>query len=158
MQSNSPFSTPPPIPTPDGNFTPVQPQATIMDRSDWKTAPSIVRGWAYPLTWLGIVVLPFAMLGTMALISRAGIIAVLLLAFFVALFAADIWLNQNFKKGAPAAWVLQIVLSSLSVLSLPISLLTRGGNPIGSIVGFLIHGYILSQWFKPETKAWFGRS
>ncbi len=158
MQNNSPFSAPPPIPTPDGNLPPLQPRDMTMNRSDWKTAPSIVRGWAYPLTWLGIVILPFAILGTMALISRAGAMAILLLSFFVALFAADIWLNRNFKKGTPAAWTLQIVLSSLSIIGLPISLLTRGGNPIGGVVGFLIHAYLLSQWFKPETKAWFGKS
>jgi len=156
MKDQSPFSTPP-IPTPDGNFPQAQPQNTTMTHDDWKTAPSIVRGWAYPLTWLGIVILPLAMIGAGILIKTAGTTGILLMAFFLALFIADVWLNRSFKKGVPAAWIVQIVLSGISVLSLPINLLSRGGNPIGGMIGFAIHAYILSQWFKPETKAWFGR-
>lgn len=70
MQSNSPFSTPPPIPTPDGNFSPVPRPETIMDRSDWKTAPVIVKGWAYPLTWLLMVICGVGILGGLMLFTR----------------------------------------------------------------------------------------
>ncbi len=157
MKDQSPFSTPPPIPTPDGNFPQAQPQNTTMTHDDWKTAPSIVRGWAYPLTWLGIVILPLAMLGAGILIKTAGTTGILLLLFFLALFVADVYLNRNFKKGTPAAWIVQIVKSSISIISLPINLLSHG-NLIPAMIGFALHTYILSQWLKPEVKAWFGRS
>lgn len=158
MQSNSPFSTPPPIPTPDGNIPPSQNSTPFGSRSDWQNAPSVVRGWAYPLTWLGIVVLPIVGIATLALVGRTGGAGVLMLLFLAALFAANVWLNRNLKKGVAAAWVVQTVLSGFIVLSSALTLLSRGGNPVGGLIGAAIHAYILSQWFKPETKAWFGRS
>lgn len=157
--SNSPFSSPPPIPTPDGNFTPFRPETT-MDRGDWKSAPTIVKSWAYPLTWLGIIGFPLGIFGAWVRVSRSGVAALLVLILFVVLFAAVIWLNRNLKKGTSSAWQVQIAVSSFPILNLPISLFafTRGGNPIGGIIRFAIHAYVLSQWFKPETKAWFGKS
>ncbi len=157
MKDQSPFSTPPPIPTPDGNIPPSQNSTPFGSRSDWQNAPSVVRGWAYPLTWLGIVVLPIVGIATLALVGRTGGAGVLMLLFLAALFAADVYLNRNFKKGTPAAWIVQIVKSSISIISLPINLLSHG-NLIPVMIGFALHTYILSQWLKPEVKAWFGRS
>jgi hypothetical protein len=68
---------------------------------------------------------------------------VILAAIYALFFGGAIWLNRALKKGAPAAWVVQIIWSALGLLGFPL--------------GTLIHGYILSQWFKPETKAWFGK-
>jgi hypothetical protein len=143
-----PYS-PPPIPNPiDPNFA-----GPIGPRGDWASAPKIVKGWAYPLTWLGIVVLPIVMglalfgggdARTAERIGAAGgpqgmVVAII----YGALWAYTIWLNRSLKKGAPAAWAGQIALSALGLLGFP--------------VGTIIHGYILSQWFKPEVKAWFGQ-
>ncbi|MBV9867085.1 MAG: hypothetical protein JO316_17155 [Abitibacteriaceae bacterium] len=75
----------------------------------------------------------------------AGPVGGIVMAFFYGLLlAVDIWLNRALKQGTPAAWTVQIVLSALGLCGFPI--------------GTLIHGYILSQWFSPETKAWFGLS
>lgn len=141
-----PYSSPP-IPTPDGrDYSP--PVSTV--RGDWASAPKIVKGWAYPLTWLGIIVLPFVMAALFfadsnsRLGAESGLERILLLGFYIVLFGFDIWLNRALKAGAPAAWPAQIAASCLGLLGFPL--------------GTLIHGYVLSQWFKPETKAWFGRS
>ena len=129
----------PPIPDPFQQ----QPVPQLASR-DWKSAPPIVKGWAYPLTWLGIIILPLIIIAAIAgvgdnqstfeRIAAAGLYSVLL--------AVDIWLNRALKKGTSAAWTVQMIISILGLCGFP--------------VGTLIHGYILSQWFKPETKAWFG--
>ena len=144
MQNPSPFSTPPPIPTPDGNLSPVQRPDLVINRSDWKSAPPIVRGWAYPLTWLNIVATPVIMLASFADGNSVSAEKISLSVFLGLLFIFVVWLNRVLKKGAPAAWNGQIVLSIIGLFGFP--------------VGTLINVYILSQWFKPETKAWFGRS
>jgi hypothetical protein len=146
----------PPIPTPDGNLPPVTLGGV---RGDWQSAPAVVRSWAYPLTWLGIVLLPFVILGTFAMLRQLGAPAMnyLMLLFFAFLFSADVWLNLNLKKGTPGAWTVQIAVSALIILNSLVNAVT-GGSVVGGLAGLAIHGYILSQWFSPETKAWFGRS
>lgn len=64
--------------------------------------------------------------------------------FYIPLVAVNLWLVKAIKRGSPAAWVTQIVLSSVGVL----------GFPFGTI----IHYQILRKWFTPENKAWFGRA
>ena len=133
----------PPIPSPDqlpSDFTP-----TSIQR-EWKDAPKIVTGWAYPLTWLSIVVLPLIIaaifLGMMEKESpaeRAG-----MAIFYAVLWGVAIWHNRALKRGASYAWPVQIILSILGLCGFP--------------VGTFINIYILSQWFKPETKAWFGQN
>jgi len=137
-----PFNSPPPIPTPDGQIQTMP--ASTAARGDWQAAPKIIKGWAYPLTWLAIVL--FALFIVVALVSRdIPVTGKLGLALLYAVFLAiSIWLNRALKKGVQAAWTVQIIVSVLGLLGFPL--------------GTLIHGYILSQWFKPETKAWFGMS
>ena len=133
-------NSPPPIPTPDGQMSP--PAAFALTRGDWHNAPKIVRGWAYPLTWLAIVVLAIFVVvalfsGDMPLSGKLG-----LAAFYGVFLAINIWLNGALKKGVQAAWTVQLIMSILGLLAFPL--------------GTLIYGYIPSQWFKPENKAWFG--
>ena len=146
-----PYSAPP-IPSPYGG----QPGFAPGQRGDWSTAPKVVKGWAYPLTWLGIIVLP--MLIGVLLLSGAnfgmgpsigspptsaverGVAALL----YGVLLGVNIWLNRALKAGKPAAHTVQTVLSCLGLLAFPL--------------GTAIHIYILTQWFRPEVKAWFGRS
>lgn len=136
----SPYS-PPPIPSPDGrNFS----STPLPNRGDWKTAPGIVRGWAYPLTWLVLIVLPLALLGLFFDDRRDPLERTVLLIFFAVMWGVNLWHNRALKSGAAAAWVTQIVLSILGLFGFPL--------------GTFIHAYVLSQWFKPETKAWFGRA
>ncbi len=132
----------PPIASPDGNVVPLPLVPTA--RGDWKTAPKIVRSWAYQLTWLGIVILPFIIFGALFSARSMGSERITIAVLYAILLAVDIWLNRALKKGAAAAWTVQIILSCLGLLAFPL--------------GTAIHAYILSQWFKPETKAWFGQS
>ncbi len=104
---------------------------------DWKSAPKIVRNWAYQLSWLGIIFLPLLIVVGLFSSQRSILVVVL----YAALWGVDIWLNRALKKGAQSAWVAQIILSILGLLAFP--------------VGTAIHAYVLSQWFKPETRAWF---
>lgn len=143
MQNQSPFSTPPPIPMPDGNFSPRQ-QSTNVVRGDWANAPGVVKGWAYVLTWLNIVFTPLIMAvgffdDKSKMDEKIGVSL-----FLGIIWVAAIWLNRAMKKGSPAAWTAQIIFSAIGLL----------GFPIGTAINI----YILSQWFKPEIKAWFGKS
>ncbi|HEX8833254.1 MAG TPA: hypothetical protein VF719_03600 [Abditibacteriaceae bacterium] len=134
-----PFTTPP-LPTPDGQ-TRTTPVATI-ERGDWKSAPPVVKGWAYPLTWLSIIIFGMILIASLFTNDRSISDKVGGTVVCGIILAISIWLNQALKKGVRAAWTVQIIASAFGVLGFP--------------VGTLIHGYILSQWFKPETKAWFG--
>ena len=135
----------PPIPDPFQRL----PQLPSMQR-DWKSAPPIIKGWAYPLTWLSIIIMPLVMLGTFlgAGDERGETMSLsekIVIVFFYGIFwVLSIWLNRAFKKGVRAAWTVQFVGSILGLCGFPI--------------GTMIHGYILSQWSKPEVKAWFGMS
>jgi hypothetical protein len=115
----------------------------VTAQREWRNAPPIVKGWAYPLTWLAIVVFPIliAVVLVNGDLEAAG--RLFLGGLYSCLFVLSIWLNRALKRGLSAAWVVQLVMSVLGLLGFPI--------------GTLIHGYILSQWFKPETKAWFGQ-
>ncbi len=137
---NDPYR--PPIASPDGNVAPLPPASTV--RGDWKSAPKIVRGWAYPLTWLGIIILPFILAGSLLSGNASGAARVGVAVLYGILLGGDIWLNRALRTGNRAAWTGQIVLSCFGLLGFPL--------------GTAIHAYILSQWFKPETKAWFGQS
>jgi hypothetical protein len=130
----------PPIPSP---FEPLPEAGEPVARTEWKDAPKVVRGWAYPLTWLSIALLPLVILAVM-LNSDSGNLAERIgqAVLYFLLWAVAIWQNGALKRAAPSAWITQIILSVLGLL----------GFPLGTI----INGYILSQWFQPETKAWFG--
>jgi hypothetical protein len=132
-----------PIPSPDGNVRAPEPVTSNVVRGDWKSTPIVIRGWAYPLTWLyiGLFVLAF-IAGLMSKDSASEKIGGLVIISLI--LAVFIWLNRALRLGTSAAWTVQLVASVVGLLAFPL--------------GTLIHGYILSQWFKPETKAWFGRN
>lgn len=164
MQNPSPFSSPP-IPTPDGSFSPVQKLKLPMDRSDWQTAPKIVKGWAYPIARLGIFLWPFIIaLGLWEIHRRGhfgimtGTTAYAMMLIYALLFVTDIWLTSNIKKGVSAAWTVQLIKSCFGVLNSLRYIVLPGKTHFSGVIGLAIGAYILSQWFKPETKAWFGKS
>jgi hypothetical protein len=132
--------THPPVPSP---LDPPLEAGEPAVRGEWKDAPKVVKAWAYPLTWLSIVLLPLVILAVM-LNSDAGNLAERIgqAVLYFLLWAVAIWQNGALKRAAPSAWITQIILSVIGLL----------GFPLGTI----INGYILSQWFQPETKAWFG--
>lgn len=146
----------PPLPTPDGQIAP--PLTPTYAPGDWQSAPTVVKGWVYPLTWLSIVFLPFVLIGLFRALSIMGNMVVPLIILNGAFLVTQIWLNRNVKKRTPAAWVVQIVFSGIVIASQAWGMGQNGANGIAGIIGILIHVYILSQWFKPEVKAWFGRS
>ena len=74
------------------NFPPLTPAPR-----NWLSAPPVVKGWAYQLSWLaiaiailGIVAVPFA--GETPAEKVGGVI------FYVVLLAFFIWLNRGLKK------------------------------------------------------------
>jgi len=139
----------PPIPAPKAFISTTSVAAA---RPDWSHAPSVVRNWAYPLAslvkiiFLLIVLIRLfysVMLAPTALRHPVFALSVAILCFFIYITVLFDRLQTMFKKGDPTAWNAQIVLCVLGVLVFPI--------------GTLAYGYILSQWFSPETKEWFGR-
>ena len=129
-----------PAPTPEPGFA----ATPVRVSEDWKDAPVVVKGWAYVLTWLAIIVLPLVIVATFFMEGQDSAEKVPLALFYLALWGVEIWLNRALKKGMQAGWIVQIIISVLGLLAFPL--------------GTLIHAYILSQWFKPETKAWFGQT
>jgi uncharacterized membrane protein YeaQ/YmgE (transglycosylase-associated protein family) len=139
---NQPFQQPnqPPLPTPDGYLPPV---VSIQTGGDWKSAPKIVKNWAYQLTWVVLFFLTIGLLaGLFSVWESAGekVFGVVFTGLIAALF---LWLGRALKNGAPAAWTVQIIVSVIGLLFFPF--------------WTLVNIYVLSQWFKPETKAWFGK-
>lgn len=143
MQGNSPFTNRPPLPTPDGNVFAPEP-TPIVARGDWKSAPFVIRCCAYPLTWLGIIIPPCFVLFVFFQKSPVSEEKIFLtvLAGLCAFFAIS--LNDVLLTGKHSGWIIQLIVSVLGLLWFPI--------------GTAINTYILSQWFKPETKAWFGKN
>ena len=138
----------PPIPSP---FEP--PQANnnssdhVFENKDWNNAPKIVRQWAYPLTWLAIIITPLALLALFIGEESANYaLEIKLVGAFLYLLGwiISIWHNRALKRGQPLAWNAQIVSSTFGLC----------GFPLGTFISI----YVLSQWFKPETKAWFGQN
>ncbi|HEX8551783.1 MAG TPA: hypothetical protein VF681_09535 [Abditibacteriaceae bacterium] len=112
-----------------------------LNSGDWQSAPIVIRGWAYTLSILGMIVV--ALVGIAGLTQNEPIAEKIGGLLFVGLlFGTFFWQRKAIRRGAANAWVVQIILSALGLLAFPL--------------GTLIHGYILSQWFKPEVKAWFG--
>ena len=87
--------TPPPIPTPDGQVRGVPISTT---RGDWQTAPKIVKGWAYPLTWLAMI--GFVLLTIFVLMADTiqGAEKIGLLLFYAIFFAGSIWPESRAQK------------------------------------------------------------
>ena len=123
----------PPIPSP---FEPLRPTTAFVLQAPrvWKDAPKIVKGWASPLMWLAIIVLPIVILailfGGISNIRQPGE-RIGMAFFYLAFWAVAIWHNRSLKKGAPHAWVTRIVLSILGLC----------GFPLGTFINI----YILSQ-------------
>ena len=58
------------------------------------------------------------------------------------MFPFYFWLLIGLKRGTKAAYYVQLAVSILGLLNFPF--------------GIVVNVYILYQWFRPETKAWFG--
>jgi len=116
----------------------------IPERRDWQSAPKVVTGWAYQLTWLAMVVTAMGVIFVPLADQMSPAEKFVGVLFYAVLLGLNVWLNRALKRGLPAAWRTQVALSTLGLVGFPL--------------GTLIHGYILSQWFKPETKDWFGVS
>lgn len=144
--SQDPFSRAP-ISTPDGRVGPRAPMP-IMNRDDWRSAPQIVRS-VYFLGIFGLAMLALGFVVSLVLSITAPqqdekVMAVAYLAACAIGLALQVWIISALRKGTPGFWVVQIILSVMGLLSFPL--------------GTVINGYILSQWFNPEVKAWFGRA
>lgn len=108
--------------------------------------PSVVRGaraWFIIQTVLSaLMILPFALM-TAAQAPGMHDNAAPMLIVLILNMAACATTVYLINRRDQAAWTWALVLAALSLTSIP----------IGMAVGI----YILNSWFKPETKAWFGR-
>jgi hypothetical protein len=120
---------------PDGQVAPEN--LPTANRGDWRFAPQIVH-LAYWLLFLGIILSPLIVLMSLA---RPTAETPLRIIFGSIAFCVSIWMRNAIRNGEPIAWAVQIILSFLGLF----------GFPLGTI----IHCYVLLNWFKPETKAWF---
>ena len=137
MQQNPSEPNPAPIPYPEA-----LPESNLPTGGNWSTAPIVIRGWSYQLALLSMfATILFCVVNGFGNDPLGEKIFVSVVMVFV--FAFFFWLRKAIRQGAKGAWVSQIVLSGLGLLAFPL--------------GTLVHGYILSQWFKPEVKAWFGQ-
>ena len=128
-----------PIASPDGTLQPQYPAPPI--GGDWATAPKIVKNWARQLAMLGVA--GYLFVGVVySSQAHSALERVILILICGAMFALNAWLIWALRKGISAAWSVQLVVSGLGLLNCGI--------------GTILHGYVLSQWFKPEVKAWFG--
>ena len=137
--SPNPFEAAP-IARPDGSVAPLAPLPPI-DRSDWKSAPQIVRSVRFLNLFITIMAGLGVLLGTALLgDSQSEGIQFMVISGLVCAFFG--WLAWAQRRGLKAGWIVQIVVS---ILGLP-------GFPVGT----LLSAYILLNWFSPETKHWFG--
>ncbi len=139
MQSPFNSSGQPPLPDPHGEPSSPQSVPGIVP-GDWATAPKIIKGWAWQLAILGSIVLPFFIYFSAAR-NGGSVWGIFTLINIVAWFI-DLFMVYGLRQGLSVAWFVQIVVSALGLTNCPL--------------GTLLHGYLLSQWFKPEVKAWFG--
>lgn len=128
----------PPIPFPGA-----LPAAPVQISGDWQSQPKVLRKEAYQ--WALLVMWGSAIIGGLCVLGAAETNAerINFALFFGFWFLISLWQRKALRRGGKGAWQLQVVLSVLGLLWFPI--------------GTIIHGYILSQWSKPEVKAWFGQ-
>ena len=111
----------------------------------WTNAPSGVRS-ARALAWLGAFFSGILSIVFVVLLFSGGVkganFSIINMAVYSIFFPFYIWLLFGLKRGDKTAYYGQMVISIIGLIGFPI--------------GTLISAYILYQWFRPETKAWFG--
>lgn len=134
------MNLPPPIPKPDGS---ISKNDLIQTSGDWQCAPKLVRIWAYYLAVISIALLAAMLIGAALTTNDLKFYdRSIVLGFFVLPLSINIWLAISLRNGGKTAWVLQVIVSFTGLITFPI--------------GTILHAYILSRWFRPETKSWFG--
>jgi hypothetical protein len=129
----------PPIPLPEALVPGPAPREALQC---WEAAPLVVRSWAYTWSFLAMWISAFLgallWLGAESFATKSWRTLLCLLIFVISHLQ-----RKGLKNGGKIAWKTQIVLSLLGLIWFPI--------------GTVIHGYILSQWFRREVRAWFGQ-
>ena len=82
---------------------------------DWQSAPKIVKGWAYPLSWLAIVFSVFAIIVVPFASDFSPGQKLGGMVFYAVLLALYGWLNRALKNGTPVGWTAQMILSLLGL-------------------------------------------
>jgi len=137
----------------------------------WRTAPSIIRAWAFPLGLVSLALSAIGMVWAVSLFktsATAGILALGAALLLTGAFAAQ---SLALRRGWGFGWALQLVYSGgfLALLLLAIALkfgLARADEvPTAAKVAFVfgvllspIHLWITLRWFRGEVRAWFGKS
>jgi hypothetical protein len=73
----------------------------------------------------------------------------------VALGIAAIIVAWGLIKGKGWAWIVTVILSIISII---MSIIAIAGGNFGSIINLVISGVILYYMYRPEVKAYFGRT
>ena len=114
---------------------------------------------------IGITIIAILMIisGIFFIIGGIGFTAlsVLSLAFLaggigsIILGIASLVVAWGLLKGAGWAWIITLIITIISIIANIISL--AGGNT-ASIIGIIIEGIIIYYLYRPNVKAYFGRS
>ncbi len=137
-----PAPPPPPLPVLTGE--PAAPRAVNPE-------PPVVRD----ARGAAILILVVCVLGALVMMGNAvlgdpnpsapkGISAEAVALIYAGFGALYVWLFVGLKRRNPAAWRVQIAPAVLGLLAFPL--------------GTILHASILTRWFKPGTRAWFGRT
>jgi hypothetical protein len=73
----------------------------------------------------------------------------------VALGVAALIVAWGLIKGKGWAWIVTVILSIISII---MSVIAIAGGNFGSIINLIISGVILYYMYRPEVKAYFGRT
>lgn len=87
--------------------------------------------------------------------AAGGALLVVFGVLLLAIAAVFALAGYGLMNGKPWAWMLQIILSALSILNGIVSII-RGG--FGSLLGIAISALIIWYFFTPPVKAFFGKS
>jgi len=137
----------------------------------WRTAPSIIRAWAFPLNLVSLLLSALTLAWGVSLFKTSattGIAATGGALISAAIFAAQ---SLALRRGWGFGWALQLVYSggflALLVLSLVLKFGLARADDISTpakiafalcVLLSPIHLWITLRWFRGEVRAWFGKS
>lgn len=109
----------------------------------WNSAPDVIRLWAYYFScFVAFVVTVGVLLLVCGVIDISDELKHVAIPFYAGISLFHAWHIFSLRRGAAVAWWVQVFISAWAVWGFPLFT--------------IIHCIIFSQWFKPETKAWFG--
>jgi len=137
----------------------------------WRTAPPIIRLWAFPLALVSLALSAVGMAWSVSLFKTSATAGILAMGAALLLEAAFAFQTLAIRRGWSLGWPLQLVYSGGFLALLILSLALKFGlarvdeistpAKVAFFAGLLlspIHLWILARWFRGEVRAWFGKS